>query len=131
MLDGRYIATNIAGIGILGNQPQCDFFAATTDEEWNVGLLHALWLVDCPIDAVIFSLEIGFFLRPHRQDDLDGFAQAFQALSCARIGIAVGEVFVFVPASANAQNESSMTERIYGRGHFRQQSRVAIAIARD
>src|SRR5579884_336494 len=94
-------------------------------------LLYALWLVDCAVQRIIFSLEMGFILRPHCKDDLDGLAQAFQALVCAGIGIAVGQVFVFVPACAYAEDESSMTDGINGRGHFRQQGWIAIAVACD
>src|SRR5437660_7376570 len=45
--------------------------------------------------------------------------------------VPVRHVFLSVPARTYAKIESSMTERINGTGHFCQQSRIAITIARD
>src|SRR5947207_1820377 len=45
--------------------------------------------------------------------------------------VPVRHVFLRVPARTYAKIESSMTERINGAGHFCQQSRIAITIARD
>src|SRR5260370_38234444 len=50
---------------------------------------------------------------------------------CTGKRITVRHVFLLVPASTYAKIESSMTERIDSTGHFCQERRVAITIARD
>ena len=65
-------------------------------------LLYPFGLVDGPFDLVIGPFKGGFLLRPHCQDDLECLAQALQAFSRLGIRVAIGTVFVLVPARANA-----------------------------
>ena len=64
--------------------------------------LYAFGLVDGAYNLIIGPVKDGFILRPHCQDDLDGLAQALQAFARAGIGVAIGKVFVLVPACADA-----------------------------
>src|SRR5947209_10259771 len=99
MADGLDSATNIACISILGYQFERDLLTSTTDQQGNMWLLHALGLIDCSIYVIVLALEYGLVLRPHCQDDLNGFAQVTQALWSIRIVISIGTIFVLVPTS--------------------------------
>src|SRR5579884_1230429 len=122
---------DIAGIAILSDQLECDLFAAATDEEWNVGLLHALWLVDRAVNLEILSLENGAVVVPHLEDDLYGIAKLAQARWPIGIVVAIGDELIFVPACANAEIQASVTEDIDCAGHLCQEGGIAIAIACD
>src|SRR5712691_13546623 len=91
-------------------------------------LLYPFGLVDGPLDLVIGAFKAGFLLRPYGQDDLDRLAQALQAFSRLRIGVAVGTVLVLVPARANDKIEATVAEGIDGAGHFGEKRGVAIAV---
>src|SRR6266700_421977 len=131
MLDGIEVATDVARIAVLRDQLEGDFLAAAADEHRNVWLLHAFGLIDGPAHLVVLALEGCLFLRPHGEDDLYGFAQVAQAFGGIGVVVAVGAILVLVPARADAKVESSVAHYIDGTGHFRQQSRVTIAVAGD
>src|SRR5256884_9984054 len=56
--------------------------------------------------------------------------QTPQAFAWPGIGVAVGTIFVLMPARAKATNEPAMTEYIDSAGHLCQQRGVAITVAR-
>ncbi len=75
MLDGRKIAQHITGIRILGHQFERDLLAVSGDQQGNMRLLYSFRLIDRAPNLVIVPFKGGLFLFPHRQNDLDGFAQ--------------------------------------------------------
>src|SRR5215471_12117318 len=123
--------TNIAGIGILGNEFECDFFTATTDKQRDMRLLCPLWLINCTMNLIIFPFKDRFILCPHCKNDLNCLAQIAQAFGCIGIFKSIGEIFVLVPASSNAEVETAMAHDVNCTRHFSKESRVAITVAGD
>src|SRR5256885_1562296 len=91
--------------------------------------LRSLGLVNSTFDLVVCSLKGSFLLCPHRQDNLYGLPQLAQTLASPRIGIAIGPVFMLIPACANTQFKATMAEHIDGARHLCQERRVAITVA--
>src|SRR5579875_940965 len=110
------IATHVAGIAVLRNQFESDFLAPTTDQQRNMWLLDAFGLIDRTIDMIIFPLEDSFFLRPQRQNDLDSLAQIAQALRSVGIVVAIGAIFVLIPAGTDAKIEAPVAQHVHGAG---------------
>src|SRR5215472_735116 len=129
MLDRLQISQHVAGIAILGDQFECHLLAASTNQDRNMRLLHALGLVDRAVYPVVFALEMGLWLLPHGMNDLERFTQHAQALRRTGKGIAIGPIFMLIPARANTKVQAAMAEDIEGTGHFGEQGRISIAIA--
>ena len=94
------------------------------------GFLHALRLVDRATHLEVFALKGRVVLRPHAVDDLQRIAQLLQARRPVGIGVAVGAILVLVPARADTEDQPPVAHHVHGRGHLRQQCRVAVAVAR-
>src|ERR1700680_3955583 len=75
VLNSLKITADIAGVSVLSDQLKRHFFAATANQYGNVWLLYAFWLIDCAMHLIIFAFKDGFFLRPHREKNLQRFAQ--------------------------------------------------------
>jgi hypothetical protein len=69
------IAVNVTGIAILRHQLERHLLSIASDQQGNMGLLDSFGLVDRAPYHVRFSLKRGFFLCPHRKEDLKGFVQ--------------------------------------------------------
>src|SRR5262245_31706537 len=96
-----------------------------------MGLLDTLGQIDGATHLIRGSLEMRLLLLPHRQNEDYRLAQLTQPLWGVRIGIAIGVIFVFIPARPDAKVQAAMREHIDGTGHFSQQGWVAITITRD
>jgi hypothetical protein len=87
-------------------------------------------LVDRAVYLIMGTFKDRFFLGPHGQNHLHGFAQVMQTGRPIGIGIAIGAVFVLVPTTgADAEIEPPVREHIDRAGHLREQRRVTIRIA--
>src|SRR5687768_8073696 len=64
---------DVTGVGIFSDQLERYLLAATAYPDGDVGLLHALRLVDSATHLVILTLECGIRLGPHGADNLEGF----------------------------------------------------------
>src|SRR6266699_3276827 len=93
--------------------------------------LDALGLINGTTYLIIGALEVRLLLFPHRQHDLDRFAQMTKAQRRIRIRIAILSIFVLIPACPDANVQATMREHVNGARHFGEQRRMAIAIARD
>src|SRR5262245_42849435 len=96
-----------------------------------MGFLDTLGLIDGTTHLIRGALEMRLLLLPHRQNEDYRLAQLTQPLWGVRIGIAIGVVFVFIPARPDAKVQAAMRVHIDGTGHFCQQGWVAITLARD
>ena len=68
-------------------------------------------------------------LGPHHPDNLQRLGKLRNPLSARRVAVAIGAVLLFVPASAQAENESPTGEHLQGCPHLGQQGWVAIPLA--
>src|SRR5713226_7180335 len=127
---GRIIA-HVAGIAVLCHQRERHFLAVTPDQQRDMWFLDTLGLINGTTHLIIVALEVRLLLGPHRQNDLNRLAQMTQTLRGLRILIAIGAIFVLIPARPDAKVQATMREHVYSARHFGQQRRMAIAIARD
>ncbi len=79
--DGRQIARHVTGICVLRDQFERDLFTVAPNQQGNMRVLHPFGLIDGAMCLIIVTFKNGFFLLPHRQYDLDRFAQLAQTLS--------------------------------------------------
>lgn len=107
------IAKDVAGIGIACDQPQRHLFAATTDQDGNMRLLHAFGLIDRAAHMIVLALENRFFLGPHRANHLHRLAKTPQPLRGVGVVVAIATILVFTPARADAKVEPPMTQHVY------------------
>lgn len=75
VLQCGWIAVNITGIAILRHELERDLLSIASDQQGNMGLLDSLGLVDCAPYRVRRSFKRGFFLCPHREENVNRFAQ--------------------------------------------------------
>src|SRR5947208_814539 len=93
--------------------------------------LDTFRLVDSAAYLVVGAFKDRFFLGPHGQDHLHGFAKAPQAVRSVRIVIAIGAALVLEPTSAYAKIEPPMAQHVDRAGHLREQRGVTISVAGD
>src|SRR5258708_8101328 len=92
--------------------------------------LNTLWLVDRPVQLVIFALEGGFFFGPHFEQNLAGFAKGPHSVWGLRKLQTIGSPLMFVPTSPKPADGPSVAHHVYSGGHLRQQRPVTITVAR-
>src|SRR5690242_12817232 len=103
----RVGASDVAAIGVLGDQFQRDFLAASAYPELGVRLASALWAVYRPVDRVILAFENGLVLGPHFVDDLARLSEHAHTLGYLREAIAICPPLVLVPARPQTADKSA------------------------
>src|SRR4029077_7568326 len=98
-----YVGAEVRRVAVLRYKLQGDLLPAPSDPDRWVGLLDRLRLVHRAANPVITAFEGRLVLRPHGLDDLQRLAEHAQALRRLRVVVAVREVFMLVPAGADAE----------------------------
>ena len=122
------ITRYVTGIAVLRHQFQRDLLTTACNQQGNMRFLDAFRLIDSSMYLVILALNVCLLLGPHRQNNLDRFAQLPQACWSIRILVAIGAILVLVPASPDAKVQTPMTQHVHRTRHLRQQRRSAITI---
>src|SRR3982074_637963 len=126
-----WVGFDIAGVPELREQLEGDALTGTPDPERWMRLLHALGLVDGPVDRVVLPLEGGIVLGPHPVDDLAGLLEHPHPLPQFGEAVAVGAPFVLIPAGADAGVQTAVAGDVHGGGDLGVEGGVAIAVAAD
>src|SRR5947209_3983653 len=124
MLQRLQVTAHITGIAILRDQFQRHLLTAATNQDWNVGLLYTLWLINRTTHVVILPFKGRLFLLPHSVNDLEGFAQLAQTLRRIGKGIAIRSIFMLIPTRPDAKVQATMAQHIESTRHLRQPGRL-------
>src|SRR6266852_1736700 len=118
VFDGRQFARHVTGIAVVRHQLQRDLLTIAPNQQGNMRVLHSFRLIDGATYLIIVAFKNGLFLGPHRQNDLDRFAQLVQTLRSWRIVVAIGPILGLKATRPDPKGESSMREDIDGRSHL-------------
>src|SRR5258708_26921587 len=70
------VAKHVTGITILRHELERDLLTTASNQQRNMGLLYPFGLINRTMHLIIRSFKRGLLLRPHREKDLDRFAQS-------------------------------------------------------
>src|SRR6266571_4790090 len=119
----------VAGIGILGDQPQGFLFTAAADEDGWVRPREGLRRVERPLELVVLAPERLFaaaFAIPHLLADLECLLEPLEPLLDGREGDAEAAAFCFIPCGADAEPGATAGEDIEGRDRLRKDARLVV-----
>src|SRR5919199_3452134 len=120
------VAADIAEVGVLCDEPECDLLAAAPDHDWRPRLLHRWRVIVGSRNSKVLAAEACRALRHHAVDNLDRLLKHLHALTHRRKRPAVGQELLVVPGRPEANDAATMRDDIERREHLGQQRRVAI-----
>src|SRR2546427_8184602 len=123
----------VAGIGILGDQPQGFLFTAAADEDGWVRAREGLRRVERPLELVVLAPERLFaaaFAIPHLLADLQSLLEPLEPLLDWWEGDAEAAAFCFVPCGADAEPGATAGEDIESGDRFGEDARLMVDDAR-
>src|SRR5205823_8411479 len=123
----------VAGIGVLGDQPQGFLFAAATDQDGWVGARERLRRVERAFELIVLAPERLFaaaFAFPHLLADLECLLEPLEPLLDWRERDAEAAAFCFVPGGADAQPGPAAGEDIESGDRFGKDARLVVYDAR-
>ena len=107
MTDGGDVTEEVAGVGVLGHQPERSPFARAADEDRDTAGPHRPGEVQRAVRPVEATLEGELLLGEHPAADLHRLLEAPEALAGRRELEAVAVVLVLVPRRPDAQDGSA------------------------
>jgi hypothetical protein len=122
------LAADIAGVGQAGDRAQCQLIAAAGDHDRWAGFLHRLRLEDRILDVKIPAVKGRSLLRPHREDQSNGFLHLPDAHCWAGRELpAILAVFGLEIARTDAEGQPSSADQVDTGGDLGQMRGIAVA----
>ena len=117
----------VPAVGILRGQAH-GLAATAANDDGRQGLRARL--APGVADLIVASLPADRAgLAPHARHDFERVLQLLDADAGARVRPVVGAVLIFLPAGADAHDETAVADGLQGGAHLCQQGRVAVALA--
>src|SRR5438094_9116722 len=123
----------VAGIGILGDQPQGFLFPAAADEDGGVRAREGLWRVERALELIVLAPERLFaaaFAFPHLLADLECLLEPLEPLLDWRERNAEAAALRLVPGGADAQPGATAGEDIESGDRLGENARLMVDDAR-
>ncbi len=121
------IADQVRFVGVLGDHAECLLLAATADHDGDPR--DGCRFVDRLFHRVVLAVQARALSAKHRDDDLQGFLEFFEALREGAEAEPQGVVLELEPARADTEGGSSGRDVIEGRDGLRQERRISVGVA--
>src|SRR5207302_7408772 len=119
----------VAGIGILGDQPQGFLFPAAADQDGWVRAREGLRRVERALELIVLAPERLFaaaFAFPHLLADLECLLEPLESLLDWRERYAEAAAFCFVPGGANAEPGATPGEDVESGNRLGEDARLVV-----
>jgi hypothetical protein len=125
------IAEHVAGVGRTGDHAQGELFPAAGNHDRRVRILHRLRLQDRVVGMEISAMKGCPLVRPHREDELDGFLQLPDANRRSFWKFpAILPVFGIEPTGADTEREAAAADQVNADCNLGEIGRVAVGHGR-
>lgn len=125
------VAEDVAGVGILRDQPQRLLLAAAADHDPWPGLRDRFGHAQGFVQLVVLSGKGAVVAAPHLQADPQRFLQPLETLGQWRKGHAEARVLALVPCRAEAEFRTALREHVERGDDLGEQAGVPVGHARD
>jgi hypothetical protein len=112
------VAHDIAGVALLGYQPERHSLASAPDPERRMRLLDTLGLVDRCVDRIVLALKTRVVFGPHAVDDLARLSDHPHPLAKLREAITISPPLVLVPTRPDARIQPATASNVHRRGYL-------------
>src|SRR5579859_1101553 len=121
----------VAGVGVLRDEPQRFLLATAADEDGRVRTLDGLWVIQRALKLIVFAIVRRLVVGPHLARNLQCLLQALEALFERWEGDAQALVLLLIPGGADAKVGAALREDIERGGGLDEEAGMAIGHAGD